>query len=178
MRAEPKKRDFMKAGLWSAFFIFVTLVGAAAIAQDRIYASIPKMFGAVVEYDRSLIETSVASLNNQKPSDLLCHIAAVRLKKDASHKPPRRDLSRPDFLQFGGNWKPTPILAEGPKGKDLLEVCGAFLRVDGLEDLILNAVETPGSYYISDWAGSMFQLYAPERRIALSIRYSGQYSKR
>lgn len=132
---------------------------------------IEKIFGDIVDFDRKLLEVEGGSLATALPGDMLCLIAAVRLKRNAAPKPPRRDMERPWFLQFGGAWKPTPPRVDGPKGRDLVQVCGAYLRADGLDDAILNALEQPGSFYVTDLTGTALQLYAPERRLAVSIRY-------
>lgn len=171
MRAKARRSKRLgRAGLWSALFLLGLGICSPALAE-RPYVKIEKIFGDLLDYDRKLIEIEGVSVDNTQPGDMLCLIAAVRLKADAAPKPPRKDLSRPAFLQFGGVWKPTPRGESGPKGKDLLQTCGAYLRQDGFNDDLLTALETPGSYYISDWTGSVLQVYAPERRLAASIRY-------
>lgn len=160
------------AVLVAALFMSGLVCSANAQSRpERPHVKIEKIFGDLVDDDRKLIEIEGVSLDGTQPGTMLCLIGAVRLKANASPVPPRRDLSRPSFLQFGGSWKSTPRLAEGPKGKDLLQICRAFLAADGLDDQLLNALEAPGSFYISDWTGLVLQVYAPERRLAVSIRY-------
>lgn len=175
MRANPGMAwQSAKAGLWSAFFVFLLVLAGVATAQgvgERPYVKVEKIFGKPVAYDRKLAEVEGLAPDLTGPAGMVCLIAAVRLKPDAAQTPPRRDMSRPSFLQFGGAWKATPRRASGPSGCDLLQVCGAYLRQDGLDDALLNALEAPGSYYLSDWTGSVLQLYAPQRRLAVSIRY-------
>ena len=175
-----------KAGLWSAFFMAAAFWASPGLATDRPFASIARTFGDLVDYDRNLIETESVPLALGQPADALCLVTAVRLKPDATEQPPRRDRSRPLYAQFGGAWKSTPMAIKGPKGKDILAICGPFLRVDGFSALnalgldrmtlsgfdnaLLNALETPGSYYIKDWTGSLLQVYSARYRLAVSIR--------
>lgn len=148
------------------------MMPASAVAQtkDRPFANVERTFGDLVAWDRKLIEQQAVPLDGSQPSNSICLISAVRLSRDAAPKPPRRDQSRPLYAQFGGDWKPTPLPTSGPRGKDILTICGAFLREDRFDQTLLNALETPGSFYVRDFTGSLLQVYAPERRIAVSIR--------
>lgn len=173
MRADlPANRTAKKAGLWPAFFMEAALMTGQAAAQTggRPYASIPHTFGDLVAYDRKLIQTEGVPLANGLPDDTLCLISAVRLSTNAAGTPPQRDRSRRLYVQFGGDWKPTPMTSTGPRGKDILSICDPYLRADGFLDALLNALDAPGSFYLRDFTGNLLQVYAPERRIAASIR--------
>ncbi|MFN3723646.1 MAG: hypothetical protein ACK4VZ_11410 [Paracoccaceae bacterium] len=142
----------------------------AAQTSDRPYASIPHTFGDLVDYDRKLIQTEGVPVVAGLPADTLCLISAVRLATTAAANPPQRDRSRRLYVQFGGNWKPTPMTENGPRGKDILSICDPYLRADGFKDALSDALETPGSFFIRDFTGNVLQVYAPQRRIAASIR--------
>jgi hypothetical protein len=150
----------------------LALMPAGAVAQttERPFANVERTYGDVVAWDRKLIEQEAVPLDGAQPSGTLCLIAAVSLSRDAAREPPRRDRTRPLYAQFGGDWKPTPMAATGPRGKDILAICEAFLRADRFDQTLLNALETPGSFYLRDFTGSLLQVYAPDRRIAVSIR--------
>lgn len=94
-----------RAGLWLALFVSAAVLSGMADAQsanERPYVKIEKIFGDIVDFDRKLLEVEGVSLDTALPGDMLCLIAAVRLKRNAAPKPPRRDMERPWFLQFGG----------------------------------------------------------------------------
>lgn len=168
------ERLINRAGLWLALFVSSVVPAGLADAQsvnERPYVKIEKIFGDTVDFDQKLLEVEGVSLDTALPGDMLCLIAAVRLKPDAAPKPPRRDMARPWLLQFGGVWKPTPLPSDGPKGRDLLQVCGAYLQTEGLDEAILTALEQPGSFFAADLTGTVLPLYAPEWRLAVSIRY-------
>lgn len=172
MRAERSEiRTVKKAGHWPVFFILAAFLFAPhAWGQDRPFANIERTFGDLVEWDRKLIEMQAVPVSGAQTDKMICLISAVRLTKAASDDPPRQDMRRPLYAQFGGDWRPTPMTNKGPRGKDILSICGAFLRSDRFDQTLLNALETPGSFYLRDFTGSLLQVYAPERRIAVSIR--------
>lgn len=166
----PSRSIASKAGLGPAFFVFTVLWIGQAMAQGRPYASIEHMFGGLVEYDRKIVQAEGPPIANDMPAGTLCLVAAVRLKPSASAAPPRRDLSRKDFLQFGGTWRETPKPAGAPRGKDVLELCGHFLRGEDFLSDVRHALETGGSHVSVDLTGDRLQLYSLPGRFALSLR--------
>ncbi len=38
--------------------------------------------------------------------------------------------------------------------------------------MMLEAMETPGSYVVRDWQGTKLQIYSPQHGFAVSIRYA------
>ena len=159
------------AAQWAALFLLCLLVIPVSVqAQARPSASVERTFGDLIDYDRKLIEISGIPLAGDIPAGLVCLVSAARLTPRAEPVPPRKDLSRPNIFQFGGVWRATPRTATGPQGKDLLRICGPYLRADGFSDKITAALEAPGSHYLSDFTGSLLQIYSPGQRFALSLR--------
>ncbi|RUS59269.1 hypothetical protein EGN72_15100 [Pseudorhodobacter sp. E13] len=151
---------------WIAALI---LLAAPAQAEERPFVNVAKMFGDLIPYNSKLIETEAVPLDNGLPSTSLCLIAAVRLPQDSTTPPPKIDRTRPRYAQFGGDWKPTPMVG-GPKGRDIRAACAPFLRSDRFDEALETALASPGNFYIRDFTGTLLQVYAPQQRIAVSIR--------
>jgi hypothetical protein len=124
------------------------------------------LFDDVVPYDR-VITSVAASTSVQKPSN--CTVVIVRLTADAPAEPPSLDRTRPDDLQFGGDWRPTPDLRKLPRGRDPMVVCTTAMT-DATRRALTDALTTPGGFYIRPIAGIALQIYSPAKRLAVVVR--------
>lgn len=124
------------------------------------------LFEDVVPYDRVI--TSV-SFSTSAPKPSRCMVVVVRLAAQTPVEPPDLDRKRPDDLQFGGDWRPTPDLGKLPRGRDPMVVC-ANAMTDAARRALSDALSTPGGYYIKPLAGIELQIYSPATRFAAVVR--------
>jgi hypothetical protein len=128
-----------------------------------------EMFEGVVDMHRIRVDWGgkVSHPGPDRGAD--CVVLGVDLAPDASLTPPPANLRLAPEKRFGGAWKPTPVPPNGPRQRDLVELCGAFMDGGALRSLKA-ALEQPGSFVVQDWTGSLLQVYAPGQRLAISIR--------
>lgn len=100
-----------------------------------------------------------------------CRVAAVELAPDASDKPPRVALIDQAETRFGGNWMATPMRQGLSPRPDLLALCGD--SIDALtREALVQALASPGAFYIRDWTEERLQIYAPQAGLAAHLSRS------
>ena len=141
--------------------------GPLGRGDDSDYAV--RVFDGVVAYDRVLASriSWVA-----EPEDVWgCTFALVELPAAAALTPGKRANGEVAwYLEWGGDWKKTPVDHPGLHQRDTIRDCASNWSPD-VETRLLSAISEPGSFYARDGVGETVYVYSAKLRIAARIRF-------
>ena len=155
-------------GSLACFAVVVLLVltfRTARTFEDKRYAA--DVFDGVVAYS----EVVASGRWHSKVDGFGCSFAVVELSPDAATSPPvsfgRKSGNRPDpFLDFGGDWKPTPSDALIDRSGDGPWIFCRTVMDRHLFDRLDSALRRPGGW----WTGSQDEIHFYSAGLGLAFR--------